>query len=78
MEGAGFVVKLVAAKAPIWYDNMVLRKNSLGHMMRNMSKDACLSKIYSNHCIRATSIILLDDCGYERRQIMTVSKHNSE
>ena len=63
---------------PIWYDNMVLGKNSLGHMMQNMSKDACLSKIYSNHCIRATCITLLDESGYEGRHIMTVSKHKSE
>ena len=63
---------------PIWYDNMVLGKNSFGHMMQNMSKDACLSKIYINHCIRATGFTLLDESGYEGRHIMTVSKHKSE
>ena len=46
-------------------DNMVLGKNFLGHMMQNMSKYACPSKIYSNHCIRATCITLLDESGYE-------------
>ncbi|XP_048767947.2 uncharacterized protein LOC125674728 [Ostrea edulis] len=62
----------------IWYDNMVLGKNSLGQMMQNISKQADLSKVYSNHCIRATCITLLDESGYEGRHIMTVSKHKSE
>ncbi|XP_066925857.1 uncharacterized protein [Clytia hemisphaerica] len=33
---------------------------------------------YTNHCIRATSISMLDDVGMEARHIMTVSGHKSE
>ena len=47
-------------------------------MMQNMNKIACFSNIYSNHCIRDTCITLLDESGYEGRQIMTFSKHRSE
>lgn len=63
---------------PTWYDNMELGKNILGQMMQRISKDADLSQVYSNHCITATCITLLDERGYEGRHIMTISKHKSE
>lgn len=57
---------------------MELGKNILGQMMQRISKDADLSQVYSNHCITATCITLLDERGYEGRHIMTISKHKSE
>ena len=39
---------------------------------------AGLSRVYSNHSIRATSITLLDDSGIEARHIMRVSGHKNE
>ena len=54
-----------------WYDAQVLGVNTLANMMKNISLDA-------NHCIRATSVTILDDCGIEARHIMTVSGHRSE
>jgi hypothetical protein len=57
---------------------MAIRKNSLGGMMAAISKDAGLSAIYTNHCIRATCITLLDESGYEGRHIIGISKHKSE
>ena len=47
-------------------------------MMKNISVDAKLSIIYTNHCIRATSVSVLDECGIEARHIMSVSGHRSE
>ena len=47
-------------------------------MMSNISKAAKLSRIYSNHCIRATCITVLNDSGFEGRHIVTVSGHRSE
>ena len=61
-----------------WYDAQVVGVNSLASMMKSMSVDAGLSQIYTNHCIRATSITILDNCGMEARHIMTVSGHRSE
>ena len=53
----------------VWYDN---RMNTL----KDISKQA--SREYTNHSIRATSVTLLDECGFEARHIMCVSGHRSE
>ena len=37
-----------------------------------------LSKIYTNHSIRATAVTILDKCGYEARHIMADSGHKSK
>lgn len=34
--------------------------------------------MYTNHCIRATCISVLDECGYEARHIIGLSGHKSE
>ena len=46
--------------------------------MKNISREANLSKEYTNHCIRATSVTVLDDSGFEARHIMSLSGHRSE
>ena len=56
-----------------WYDNMVLGIKSLQILMKRISKAAKPSKLYTNHCIRATSITILDQNGVEARHIMSVS-----
>ena len=61
-----------------WFDNMVLGEKSLEGMMKKISKEANLSHIYTNHCIRATCITLLDRAGVEARHIMAISGHKSE
>ena len=61
-----------------WYDAQVLGVKTLEQMMKKISVDAELSMVYTNHCIRATSITLLDTRGFEARHIMSVSGHRSE
>ena len=61
-----------------WYANAPVGKNTLGSMMTTISKWGKLSKIYSNHSIRATSITIMDECGIASRHIMKVSGHKSE
>lgn len=46
--------------------------------MREISTDAELSQTYTNHCIRATYVTILDKCGFEARHIMSISGHRSE
>ena len=46
--------------------------------MKNISTDAGLSQLYTNHSIRATCITVLDSAGNEARHIMSVSGHRSE
>ena len=46
--------------------------------MSSISKELKLSQKYTNHCIRATAVSLLDGCNFEARHIMRVSGHKSE
>ena len=62
----------------IWYDNMVVGERMLANKMKEISTEAKLSHIYTNHSIRATSITLLDKAGFEARHIMTVSGLRNE
>ena len=43
--------------------------------MTDLSRQAELSKIYTNHSLRATSINLMDEAGVEARHIMRISGH---
>ena len=61
-----------------WFDAQVVGIKTLDNKMKNISEKAELSELYTNHCIRATSISMLDDVGMEARHIMTVSGHKSE
>ena len=61
-----------------WYKKTPLGKNPLGSMMSSISKDAGLSVIYTNHCVRATCIKILDTGGFAGRDICQVSGHNNE
>ena len=57
---------------------MVVGERSLGDKMKKISKDANLSKTYTNHSIRATAVTILDRSGFEARHIMVVSGHKNE
>ena len=70
--------KEVSSDAIVWYDKMVVGERSLGDMMKRISKEANLSRIYTNHSIRATAVTTLDKSGFEARHIMTVSWHRNE
>ena len=45
----------------IWYDRKPLGVNKLSSMMKEISKAAGLSKVYTNYCLRATAITLLSE-----------------
>ena len=46
--------------------------------MKILSKAANLSKIYTNHSVRATAITLWSDAGLSNRHIMSLSGHRNE
>lgn len=49
------------------------------HLLTDMiSKLANLSRRYTNHSVRATSITALDDAGVKARHIIRISGHKSE
>lgn len=62
----------------IRFDRAPLGVNSLGNMMKEISFAAKLSQTYTNHCIRATSVTLLDRAGIPVHRIMQVSGHRNE
>ena len=70
--------KLNPVKDGPWYDAQVIGLKSIEKMMKQISIEAKLSIVYTNHCIRATSISILDSCGFEARHIMSISGHRSE
>ena len=62
----------------VWYHNMVVGERTLGEKMKNISREAKLSKCYTNHSIRATAVTILDKSGFEARRIMAVGGHKNE
>ena len=62
----------------VWYCNAPLGKNTLGSLMKTVSVERKLSKVYTNHCIRSTAVSVLDNNNFQARQIMRVSGHKSE
>ena len=61
-----------------WYDNCPLGHITIGSMMPNISVSAGLSKRYTNHSLRATSVHILDKEQFASRNIMSVTGHKSE
>ena len=51
--------------------------NLLGKMMSQISADAKLSAVYTNHCVCATSITRMKSAHFEDRKICSVSGHRS-
>ena len=56
------------------YCNDPLCKNTLGSLMKTISVECKLSKVYTNHCI----VSVLDNNNFKARHIMRVSGHKSE
>ena len=61
-----------------WYENQVVGRDPLNISMKLLSERAKLSRIYTNHCIRASVVTKLDQEGFEVRHIMVVNSHKSE
>ena len=62
----------------VWYEIRPLGINSLAKVMKTISKDAHLSKIYTNHSVRATAITLQSNAEISNRHIIAISGHRSE
>ena len=60
-----------------WYENQVIRMNSLKQMMKVISQETNVSFVCTNRSIRGTSV---KDIGsdLEPRDIMTLCGHRSE
>ena len=62
----------------IWFENCPVGVNKIGAMMKEISTDAKLSQIYSNHCVRSTTVTVLDAAGIPIHRIMQTSGHRNE
>ena len=60
------------------YEARPLGINSLAKMMKTISEEVGLSKIYTKYCVRATAITLWSNAGISNRHIMASSGHCSE
>ena len=61
----------------IWYCNSPMGEKTLGKMLGVMSMKYKLSVRYTNHCLRVTSMQVMDDAGVSARHIQRVSGHKS-
>jgi len=62
---------------PVWYKNEPLGVNTLGSMMKTISGAATLSKTYTNHCVRSTTITVLFNAGVNTQNIQARTGHRS-
>lgn len=63
--------------AATWFMKAPLSHNMLTSMMKRLSEEVGLSKLYTNHCLRATTISRLKAAGVEDRKICSVSGHKN-
>ena len=61
-----------------WFKNEPMGKNSLGNIMKRMSRKAGLSQEYTCHSVRASTITILGHAGVEGRNICNITKHKDE
>ena len=62
-------------KQEVWYARSPIGANTLQKIRPRISQQACLSKCYTNHCIRATSVTIMDESVIDARHIMRISGH---
>jgi hypothetical protein len=60
-----------------WYKNSPVGKNVLSEMMKIISKQAGLSKVYTCHSVRASTITNLHRAGVERNDIKHITNHKN-
>ena len=72
-----YPVKNFLASNLVWYRSEPLGKNYLATMMQKISKNAGLSKIYTCHCVRASTVTTLFRKGISAQKIIGVTKHRS-
>ncbi|CAG2184722.1 unnamed protein product [Mytilus edulis] len=62
----------------MWYTSRPVGERLLNNMMVDISKSAGLSQIYTNHCVRATTVTVLAQSGVPKTDIMKITGHKSE
>ena len=60
-----------------WYKNMPADINTIGNFLKTISELAGLSYIYTNHCIRGTTVSAMKCAGYSLQDIAYVLGHKN-
>ena len=72
-------IKDKSRKYSHWYcQKMKLGKHSIDNLMKNLSMNLKLSRIYTNHCIRVTLVTILKEYGHSNSDICEVTGHKNE
>lgn len=61
----------------VWFCNVPVGEKKLRSFLSSLSKAINLSKVYTNHSIRATGASILSKCMYGPSQVMSVTGHES-
>jgi hypothetical protein len=61
-----------------WSQHAVVGKDTLGNLMPNLSKNANLSRRYTNHSIRVTVVNILKDSGFNDADICSITGHKNQ
>ena len=61
-----------------WFKCEPLGKSVITKMMPTLSRNAGLSQVYTNHCVRASTVTALHKAGIEGRRICQLTKHKNE
>lgn len=61
----------------MWFCNVPVGEKKLRSFLSSLSKAINLSKVYTNHSIRATGASILSKCMYGPSQVMSVTGHKS-
>jgi integrase len=66
-------------KYSVWYcQKLKLGKHSIDNLMKNLSIDLRLSRIYTNHCIRVSLVTILKEQGHSNAEISQITGHKNE
>lgn len=65
------------SESDVWYMNAPVGLNKISEFMKKISKMAKLSKTYTNHSIRSTTVTTLRNLGVHPDDIMSVTGHKS-
>ena len=60
-----------------WYKKLPVGENTIAKFMSEISKNASLSKKYTNHCMRGTTATAMHRSGYSLHDIAQVTKHKN-
>ena len=62
-----------------WYEKkQIVGRTVLDEMMKRISRNASLSRIYTNHCVRPTVVSNLKSSGFKNDEICLITGHKSE